>query len=387
MAMNKTNLTDEKVRKLKPTGVEQIIWDQQVSGLGVRVTAAGKKSFILKFRVNGSGKKPTLGACGPGALSVAEARALAVAWKTSAQQGVDPTRARQQERTAPSVADLCDEYMRRHGSRKRSGFEDQRKIDVVIKPRLGTLRVKDVSQFDIDDLHRKYANRPYEGNRVLALVSKMFSLAERWDWREGNPARGVERYPEEPRERFLTSDEIARLSVALSAYVAEKPSADREDAVAIVRIAMMTGARSGEVLAAEWDQFDLDAGLWIKPSSHTKQKRTHRVPLSPEVIKILERRERRSRFVFPGPGKSGHRDSIRSAWARIQALTGGIDDVRVHDLRHTYASVLVSSGVSREMIGALLGHTQAQTTMRYAHLYDDPLREATSRAGRMLSGG
>lgn len=385
--MNKANLTDEKVRKLKPVGVEQIIWDQQVSGLGVRVTAAGKKSFILKFRVNGRGKKPTLGACGPGALSVAEARAMAVTWKTSAQQGIDPTRARQQERTAPTVADLCDEYVRRHGSRKRSGFEDQRKIDVVIKPRMGALRVKDVSQFDVDDLHRKYADRPYEGNRVLALLSKMFSLAERWGWREGNPARGVERYPEEPRERFLTPEEIARLSAALSAYVAEKPSADREDAVAIVRIAMMTGARSGEVLAAEWDQFDLDAGLWIKPSSHTKQKRTHRVPLSPEVVEILELRERRSRFVFPGPGKSGHRDSIRSAWARIQALTGGIDDVRVHDLRHTYASVLVSSGVSREMIGALLGHTQAQTTMRYAHLYDDPLREATSRAGRMLSGG
>lgn len=385
--MNKANLTDEKVRKLKPVGVEQIIWDQQVSGLGVRVTAAGKKSFILKFRVNGRGKKPTLGACGPGALSVAEARAMAVTWKTSAQQGIDPTRARQQERTAPTMADLCDEYVRRHGSRKRSGFEDQRKIDVVIKPRMGALRVKDVSQFDVDDLHRKYADRPYEGNRMLALLSKMFSLAERWGWREGNPARGVERYPEEPRERFLTPEEIARLSAALSAYVAEKPSADREDAVAIVRIAMMTGARSGEVLAAEWDQFDLDAGLWIKPSSHTKQKRTHRVPLSPEVVEILELRERRSRFVFPGPGKSGHRDSIRSAWARIQALTGGIDDVRVHDLRHTYASVLVSSGVSREMIGALLGHTQAQTTMRYAHLYDDPLREATSRAGRMLSGG
>lgn len=385
--MNKANLTDEKVRKLKPAGVEQIIWDQQVSGLGVRVTAAGKKSFILKFRVNGRGKKPTLGACGPGALSVAEARAMAVTWKTSAQQGIDPTRARQQERTAPTVADLCDEYVRRHGSRKRSGFEDQRKIDVVIKPRMGALRVKDVSQFDVDDLHRKYADRPYEGNRVLALLSKMFSLAERWGWREGNPARGVERYPEEPRERFLTPEEIARLSAALSAYVAEKPSADREDAVAIVRIAMMTGARSGEVLAAEWDQFDLEAGLWIKPSSHTKQKRTHRVPLSPEVVNILASRERRSRFVFPGPGKSGHRDSIRSAWARIQALTGGIDDVRVHDLRHTYASVLVSSGVSREMIGALLGHTQAQTTMRYAHLYDDPLREATSRAGWMLSGG
>ena len=137
--MNKANLTDEKVRKLKPVGVEQIIWDQQVSGLGVRVTAAGKKSFILKFRVNGRGKKPTLGACGPGALSVAEARAMAVAWKTSAQQGIDPTRARQQERTAPTVADLCDEYVRRHGSRKRSGFEDQRKIDVVIKPRDGCL--------------------------------------------------------------------------------------------------------------------------------------------------------------------------------------------------------------------------------------------------------
>lgn len=385
--MNKANLTDEKVRKLKPVGVEQIIWDQQVSGLGVRVTAAGKKSFILKFRVNGRGKKPTLGACGPGALSVAEARALAVAWKTSAQQGIDPTRARQQERTAPTVADLCDEYVRRHGSRKRSGFEDQRKIDVVIKPRMGALRVKDVSQFDVDDLHRRYADRPYEGNRVLALLSKMFSLAERWGWREGNPARGIERYPEQSRDRKLSPEERERLLAALSAYVAEKPSADREDAATIVRILLLTGARCGEVLGAEWDQFDLDAGVWIKPAATTKQKRTHRLPLAPEVVAILKNRERRSSFVFPGPGKGGHRGSIASAWRRIQALAGGIDDVHIHDLRRTYASVLVSSGASLEMIGALLGHTQAQTTMKYAYMFDDPLREATTRAGRMLSGG
>ena len=184
---------------------------------------------------------------------------------------------------------------------------------------MGALRVKDVSQFDVDDLHRRYADRPYEGNRVLALLSKMFSLAERWGWREGNPARGIERYPEQSRDRKLSPEERERLLAALSAYVAEKPSADREDAATVIRILMLTGARCGEVLGAEWDQFDLDAGVWIKPAATTKQKRTHRLPLAPEVVAILKNRERRSSFVFPGPGKG------RSPWQhrkRMEAHSG-----------------------------------------------------------------
>lgn len=387
--MNKINLTDEKVRKLKPTEVEQIIWDQQISGLGVRVTPAGKKSFVLKFRVGGLSKKPTLGACGPGALSVAEARAIAVSWKSSAQQGLDPTRARQQERSAPTMNDLCDEYVRRHGSRKRSGFEDQRKIDVVIKPRIGALRVKDVSQLDVEALHRGMKDRPYEGNRVLALLSKMFSLAEKWGWREGNPAQGVEKFAEEKRERFLSRDELVRLDSALTAYAEERGDLTAQDAADAIRLLLLTGCRSGELLSATWSQFDLEKAMWTKPSSHTKTKKVHRVTLSAPAVALLnglwQRREVPNRYVFPGTGDQ-HRKSLKAAWSDIR-IRAGIEDVRIHDLRHTSASLMLSAGVPLDIVGRVLGHTQAQTTLRYAHLSDEAGKAATDALGKVIAFG
>lgn len=387
--MNKINLTDEKVRKLKPTEVEQIIWDQQISGLGVRVTPAGKKSFVLKFRVGGLSKKPTLGACGPGALSVAEARAIAVSWKSSAQQGLDPTRARQQERSAPTMNDLCDEYVRRHGSRKRSGFEDQRKIDVVIKPRIGALRVKDVSQLDVEALHRGMKDRPYEGNRVLALLSKMFSLAEKWGWREGNPAQGVEKFAEEKRERFLSRDELVRLDSALTAYAEERGDLTAQDAADAIRLLLLTGCRSGELLSATWSQFDLEKAMWTKPSSHTKTKKVHRVTLSAPAVALLnglwQRREVPNRYVFPGTGDQ-HRKSLKAAWSDIR-IRAGIEDVRIHDLRHTSASLVLSAGVPLDIVGRVLGHTQAQTTLRYAHLSDEAGKAATDALGKVIAFG
>ena len=369
---------------------EIIIWDTDVPGLGLRITPSGAKSFLLKTRIGGGRsapiKKPTLGKVGD--LTLDQARTKARDWKALAADGTDPTR--HKEESGRTVSDLCAEYLEVHAPRKRSSRDDRSKIKQHILPRLGRLLVKDVSFSDVEKLHRSMKKAPYAANRTLALISKMFALAIKWEWAGRNPAKGIERFPEEKRERFLSPDEISRLSQALIDFVEEasRPNESGKAADAI-RLLMLTGARRSEVLSMTWDMLDMDTGVWVKPSSHTKQKKTHRVPLSPPALQLLaDIRERGDdpTYVFPSRrgSKHPHVTELKKAWAKICKLAK-LDSVRIHDLRHTYASVLVSGGASLPLIGALLGHTQVQTTQRYAHLMDDPLREATTRVGAIIA--
>ena len=246
---------------------------------------------------------------------------------------------------------------------------------------------------DLEALHRKIAaTAPYAANRTVAVLSKMFALAIKWEMRADNPAKGIERAPEHRRERFLSPAEIARLSDVLAVHP-ERVSAN------VVRLLMLTGARRGETLSAEWNQFDLSAGVWVKPSAATKSGKLHRIPLSAPARELLvgmkaesdTENERRARhglppipFVFPGSEGKPLGD-IKHFWASV-ARKAEIEGVRVHDLRHTHAAILASLGLSLPIIGALLGHTQMATTQRYAHLMDDPLRAATERVGAIVTG-
>ena len=211
---------------------------------------------------------------------------------------------------------------------------------------------------------------------MLALVSKMFSLAIRWQWIQHNPCVGIERNQEHKRERYLTGAEWERLTHTLANH-------RDQQATSIIRLLLLTGARRGEVLKARWADFDLDAGVWTKPGATTKQATTHRVPLSAPARQLLAGIPRSGEFVFPGKGGIGHRRDLKRPWPSIKKAAG-LEGVRVHDLRHSYASVLASSGQSLLVIGKLLGHTQVATTLRYAHLVDDPLRKATETAGAIL---
>jgi integrase len=247
-----------------------------------------------------------------------------------------------------------------------------------ILPTLATAKVAAIEYEDIDRLHQQITkDTPYRANRVLAVLSKMFTLAIRWKWRKDNPCKGVERNQERPRKRYLKAEELPRLTRALDEH-GDQQAAD------ILRLLLLTGARRGEVLSAEWSQFDLGTGIWSKPGATTKQKTDHCVPLSAPARELLGRIHKPgSRYVFPEG--NGHRKDVRSDWARI-CKAADIEGLRVHDLRHSFASQLASGGASLPLIGALLGHTQAQTTQRYAHLFDDPLRRATERAGAVLAG-
>ena len=380
----RSKLTKQIVATAKPSERETIIWDSDVRGLGLRVTPKGAKSFILKTRIGGGRtaptRKPTLGKVGE--LTLDQARAKAREWKVMASNGTDP--ARHKVESGRTIADLCAEYLEVHAPRKRSGGDDKAKIAGYVLPRFGRRLVKDITFSDIERFHRSMKKTPIAANRTMALLSKMFALAIQWEWTDRNPAKGIERYPEERRERFLSPDEIQRLSAALVQHVATaaRPNEAKKIADAI-RLLLLTGARRSEVLSAQWCMFDLTTGVWTKPSSHTKQKKEHRVPLSPPARQLLaEIRDQGddSDYVFPARrgSKHPHITELKSTWVRLCHFAE-LENIRVHDLRHTYASVLVSGGASLPLIGALLGHTQAQTTHRYAHLMDDPLSKRPGR--------
>jgi integrase len=378
------HLTDGVVKSLPPPEAgNRITYDDDVKGFGIRVTAAGARAFVLNYRTrSGRERRYTIGSY-PDWKTTA-ARGEAAELKKRVDRGEDPQGGVEADRTAKTVADMCQRFKDEHLPKLRDSTAKEygALIDSYILPELKHVKVADVTYSEVDDLHRKVSKHaPYRANRVVALLSKMFSLAMRWEWRTGNPAKGIERNQEAKRQRYLAGDELGRLTKALAEH-------DDQQAANIIRLLLLTGARRGEVLSATWDQFDLTTGVWTKPGSTTKQKTEHRVPLSAPARQLLaELREKAAKdaeFVFPGRGEEGHRVEIKGDWAAI-CEAAEIIEARMHDLRHTYASMLASVGLSLPVIGALLGHSQPATTARYAHLFDDPLRVATERVGAIVT--
>ena len=375
-------LMDKLVRSLEPpSSGNRITYDTEVKGFGVRITAAGAIAFILNYRRKADGleRRYTIGAWPD--WSVAAAREEAKRLKREIDLGDDPVGAHREQREAPTVNDLCDRFEKEHLPRKRpSTARDYRGIlNGHVRPALGKRKVVSLSHADADALHRSVTTSagPYRANRVLAVSSKMGSLAVKWGWRPDNPFRGVERNDEAKRKRYLSAAELKRLSEVLAEH-------DDRDAADIFRFLLLTGARRGEVLAARWRDIDLEKGTWSKPGATTKQRTEHIVPLSAPARQLLTARKQSSDYVFPGR-LGGHRIEVKSNWRRI-CKAAKITGLRIHDLRHSYAAQLASAGVGLHVIGGLLGHTQPQTTHRYAHLFDDPLRAATEKVGAILAG-
>jgi integrase len=340
--------------------------------------------------------------------TVAAAREEAKRLKREIDGGRDPLAKRVADREAPTVNDLADRYTEEHLPKKRSSSiaNDKRVIKNTIRPKFGPDKVTDIRHEDIDNLHRELSKRhPTQANRVVALLSKMFTLAVKWEMRPDNPVIGIERNSENRRSRYLSMEELQRLLAALAGH-------NNKSSANAIRLLLLTGARRGEVLGATWDQFNLPDGIWIKPSAHTKQKKEHRVPLSAAAVQLLTgmEKDKDGAFLFPSADPEKPQFSLKAFWANVCGLAGlavaverkdqagkVVRDkagnakmtwkptVNVHDLRHTYASILASSGLSLPIIGQLLGHTQPSTTARYAHLFDDPLRAATERVGARVT--
>lgn len=253
-------------------------------------------------------------------------------------------------------------------------------IKRIILPRLGGKKVAAVQPRDIHLLHVSMKKTPYQANRVLALLSKMLSLAAKWGWRSDNPVKGIERFQENRRERWLSDSELSRLLTVLAAH-------QNQRAANAVRFQLLTGARLGEVLKARWSDIDFERGVWTKPSHHTKQKQTEHIPLSELALALLadmqEKVNPTEAYLFPGNATGQPLQDIKKFW-KVVTAQAKIADYRLHDNRHTHASHLVSSGLSLEIVGRLLGHTNPTTTKRYAHIADDPLRAATEVFGAKM---
>jgi integrase len=414
-------LTDKEVRNLAPPAAgNHITYDTEVKGFGARVTAAreqivdgkpvvtgGARSFVLNYRADGRERRITIGSFPDWTVSAARERAKTL--KRNVDMGEDPMGDRHADRTAPTIETLAKRYMAEHATRKRprSAKEDKSLIDQLIVPKLGTRRVLAVDRDEIEKFHREVSKAtPVRANRALSLLTKMFNLAIGWKYRSDNPCAGLERNQENKRDRYLKPAELERLMVALATHN-NKTSAN------VVRLLLLTGARRGEVLGATWDQFDLETGVWTKPAATTKQKKLHRVPLSaPARLLLAEMHDKKEGdALFPGRRDNNQQTDLKRFWASVCQTAGlsirvaKVDDkgrpikdaagdvvmvwqrtIRVHDLRHSYASYLASAGLSLPVIGALLGHTSPVTTQRYAHLLDDPLRAATEKVGVVVMG-
>ncbi len=347
----------------------------------MRITANAVISFVLDYRSSGRKHRYTLSRYPE--LTASAARQEAIQVRGGLRLGDDPLAQRQQRRQAPTIEDLFNDFIERHANIYLRP-NTIRCYEVVgrknLLPRLGKVKVADLRRRDVEELHQSLKDTPYHANRTRALLSKMMSVAKSWEWRPDNPCEGVPKYREDRRERWLSTEEIERLCSALE----EHPN---QSAANAIRLLLLTGARRGEVLTATWKDINLELGVWTKPSHHTKQKRTEHVPLSAPALQLLALMKAQgdaSEFLFPGevPGKP--LQEIKRMWAAV-CKKAKLVNVRIHDLRHTYASHLVSSGMSLPIVGRLLGHTQPQTTARYAHLADDPLRQATERFASIVA--
>jgi integrase len=423
------------------------LWDADhrdaIRGFGLRIFAptkrhpSGARSFFINYRVDGFERRHTIGPYPTWSTAAARAEAKELSRRINA--GEDPAREKAERRDAPTVQDLMDRYIEEHLPTKAQGRRalDERRMLAEIGKSLGVeRRVADIHHGDVQHLHKMItaSGRPVRANRVLSIASKMFSLAllpragEAKPWRDasmGNPCRGVRHNQEQGRERFFSEAELAALGDALEAYAdGQSPTADA------IRLTMLTGCRPSEALLATWEQFDSEPGYWVKPAATVKQRKTHKLPLSPAAIELIERvRKQRGEFrakdwLFPGLKTGEPVKDPWDCWGQIRAratvhlwglseneptaklvadlrkrlkrepsvsecqseaerrkvnLPPGLLGARIYDLRHTFASIGAAGGLSLYVLGKLLGHTVSRTTERYAHLADAPLREAATR--------
>ena len=278
-------LTSSVIRTLKPPATgNKVHWDSDVAGFGIRITAKGARAFVFNYRTTaGRERRPTIGDWPT--WTATDARREALRLRRVVDAGGDPLADVEAIRTAPTMNDLADRFEEEHLPRKRPGTatDYRRMLDNWIRPHFGNHdKVADVTFEDIDSLHRKISKAGHQrrANTVVAVLSKMFTLAIKWKMRSDNPAKGIEKNGEEKRARYMIGDELARLTKAL----AEHPSKATAD---IIRMLLLTGARRNEVLSMRWDDVDLKDGVWSKPASSTKQKANHIVPLSAPARQLL----------------------------------------------------------------------------------------------------
>jgi integrase len=378
-------LTKRSVDSIQiPKNGERFVWDSQLAGFGLRVRPSGRKSYILQYRnAYGRSRRLTLGSTE--VLTPHQARAEAVQLLASVKRGADPAEERKRARHGMTVAELAEVYLRRHLIPKRKplsvrNFKSELKLR--IGPKLGNRKVASLTREDVDRFHRSFSHIPTSANRTLGSLSAMMNHAERMGLRPqgSNPCRYVERYPENRCERFLTPAELSKLGEKIAA--AERRGV-HPSGILLIRLLALTGMRTGEVQKLKWSEVDFERSCLHLRDSKTGPKR---VPLSAPALELLSKAERieGNPYVCCGPKPGHYLADIYRIWFPIRKAAG-LEDVRLHDLRHTFASFGAAAGFGLFVIGKVLGHAQSHTTARYAHLGADPVRLAADAIGRQIA--
>lgn len=383
-------LTKRTVDAALPRDKSYLLFDDEVRGFALRVQPSGEKMFVMRYRFGGADRKLRLGRYGD--LTPDEARRLALKARVSLADGIDPGAARRKAIASPTMEQLAERFMREHVMFycKTSTQGDYRHALKVVLAKLGRRRVAEVTRADMAEFHQSLAKNLYSANRALATCSKMFNLAELWGLRPdgSNPCRLIKKYREVKRERYLDDEELRRVGLAFERTTRRRPDGlgnyvevrESPFVIAAFQLLILTGCRLSEIQTLQWS-FVREDRLEL-PDSKTGAKT---VPLGVEAAEVLRAipRVKGNPYVIVGDVEGGFATDLQKPWQRIRALAG-IPDVRIHDLRHTFASFAVSGGESLPMIGKMLGHTQAQTTMRYAHLSRAPVTQAANRVTAKL---
>jgi integrase len=388
--MAETRLTKRVIDSMSYEGdaarnERDVRWDAEVSGFGVRVYPSGKKGFVLSYRADGRKRLISLGDFG--VLTVDEARKMARERLVVVTRGGDPLADRQRAVSGKTVSDLCDAFVHRHVEAKtgkrpeglKSARDVKRRIELV-KTEWGSRRASSITRADIAGLHHRIGKTaPYEANRVVALLSKMFNVARVWGFvDEGHPSPtgGVEKFSERARERYVTAAEMPRLVAAV----------EKEKSIyirGVVWLYLLTGLRREELLRARWEDLDEDRSELVVRD--TKNGSTLVVPLSNKAMQILRSLPvvEGNPFIFPGRRRGQHLVNITKAWEAIRT-EAGIGDVRIHDLRRTVGSWLAQNGATLHLVGKVLGHKSEAPTKIYARLATDNVKAALGAHERRL---
>jgi integrase len=382
------------------------VWDTEIRGFGVAAFASGKKVYVIQYRKDGRSRRLTLGE--HGRLTPEEARALAKKALAGVEGGADPIEERKAARAVRTFQEVADDFLDLHVAAKRKGrthTEYRRLLKLHVYPAFGSKRVVEVSRADVARMHGALSKKPVIANKALAVISSVWGWAARRDevTNTANPAKGIDRYPEERRERFLTGDELARLGDTLreaeivglewhpdetKAKASRAPKAENRrvildaHAVAAIRLLVLTGARLREILGLQWSYVDTDRGMAFLPTSKTGRKTLYFSAAALAVLAGVPRVEGNP-YVIAGMDGALRAD-LKRPWASV-VKAAGLSGLRLHDLRHSFASVGAGASLGLPIIGKLLGHSQPATTARYAHLDADPMRRAVDTIGATIS--
>lgn len=382
----KGRITKRGVDAVNPGEKDTYLWDSDLPGFGLKVTPSGRRVYLVQYRLGGRKgrtRRVTIGR--HGVLTPEKARIEAKRLLGEVAAGHDPAQDLDRNRADKTVGEILEQFLAEHADNKlkRSTATEYRRIARLhILPVLRHRMMIDVTRADIAKLHHRLREKPYQANRTLALLSKFFEWSEKRGVRPDgtNPCRHVEKFAEHKRERFLSGQELARLGEAL--HEAEMERTATPWAIAAIRLLALTGARLGEILTLRWQFVDFEAACIRLPDSKTGAKTIYLNAPTMEVLATIPRLDGNP-YVICGEKPGERLVNLQKPWRRIRAAAG-LQDVRLHDLRHSYASIAVASGMSLPLIGALLGHSQPQTTARYAHLSADPLRAANDAIGKRI---